>query len=277
MKIVGGIITKNAEWFLKESIESYIDLVDKLIVVDDGSVDGTLDVVASFGKKVKIIQGNFKRDKAKQRQVYVDEANIGDFILCPDSDEVFTVDNLKLVEQTIASGDYLTIAIQHLNFWKKYNTIIVGEVWDQFMQRGFKKLKNTGYYALHHSVSIDSLNYFKFAQIKNMAFAYRDKLRVHHYGYMKPEEQVYNKIAYYMRRDNPNCRRADGSIDERLIKEYTNKHPFFSNEFTHPRYGTGGLFCCGVVGNRTDKVITFSNPHPVQVAKRLDYKVRGGV
>ena len=276
MKIIGGLITKNAEWFLKESVESYIDFVDKLVVIDDYSTDNTCDILSSFGKKVNIIQKEFHRDKVKQRQAYVDAADKGDFIFCPDSDEVFTIENINTIEQAVKEGK-LTVAIQHINFWKTYNNVIRGEVWDQFHQRGFKKLANTFYSDLHYSVNIGTVNYFKFAQTKDLAYAYRDRLRIHHYGYMKPSDQVYDKVAYYMRRDNPNCRKNDGTIDEQLVKEYTSRHPFFSGNFNHPRYGSGGLFCCGTVGAKTDTITHYGHPHPLSVRKRTDYKARGGI
>ena len=48
---------KNEAEFLERSINSVIDLVDELVIVDNGSEDGSADVIADFSsrfpKKVK--------------------------------------------------------------------------------------------------------------------------------------------------------------------------------------------------------------------------------
>jgi glycosyltransferase involved in cell wall biosynthesis len=50
-KKISAICVKNEVEFLERSINSVIDLVDELIIIDDCSVDGTADVLADFSRR----------------------------------------------------------------------------------------------------------------------------------------------------------------------------------------------------------------------------------
>ena len=51
-----------------------------------------------------------------------------------------------------------------------------------------------------------------------------------------------------MKRDNPFAKTGAE------INKYTLKHPYFSENYSSPRYGNKGLYCCGKQGNNNDYV-----------------------
>lgn len=86
----------NAEQFLGEAIESALSQSlqpDEIVVVDDGSTDGSADVAASFGSKVRVVQGP-RSGVGAARQAAVTAAR-GDLVAILDADDIWESDKLK--------------------------------------------------------------------------------------------------------------------------------------------------------------------------------------
>lgn len=261
MKLISGcMITKNEAEYLKWSIESFLPYVDELIIVDDQSTDGTLDIINDFAqkhRKVRLVQGVYNGKKADQRNEYLKHAT-GKWIFCPDGDEVYTTD--QMMQLTMHWRDESSDALFHgfrlQNFWKDYRHVIHGHVWDAIMQRSFRNVPGCGYFDTHHSVSIrPGINLAKWANESGRMINFQNFF-VPHYSYTKSARQIMGKIRYYMRRDNPNC------SSEQEVNEYANAHPFFSELYTRPRYGRQGLYCCGSHGHQKDHVEWYDGDHP---------------
>ncbi len=78
------IITKNEKKDLPRCLESIKNLADEIIVVDDGSTDGTVEIAKKYGAKV------FERELdnfASQKNFAIEKAS-GDWIFSVDADEV---------------------------------------------------------------------------------------------------------------------------------------------------------------------------------------------
>jgi glycosyltransferase involved in cell wall biosynthesis len=87
----------NAAPYLKEAIESALSqsyAPHEIIVVDDGSTDGTADIARTFGSKVRLLQ-HPNRGVAASRNRGIEEAT-GDWIALLDSDDAFLKDKLLL-------------------------------------------------------------------------------------------------------------------------------------------------------------------------------------
>src|SRR6266849_1163735 len=97
MKISVVIPAYNAVPYLKETIESALSqsyAPHEIIVVDDGSTDGTADIVRSFGSQVRLLQ-HTNRGPSASRNRGIEEAT-RDWIALVDADDLFLPDKLLL-------------------------------------------------------------------------------------------------------------------------------------------------------------------------------------
>lgn len=269
VRVSGCMITKNEGEYLDQSIESFIEYVDELIIIDDRSTDNTDDIIRKWAlksDKLRIVVGTFNGDKSAQRNEYIKRAK-GEWIFCPDGDEVYTPQQMEqLSTYWHGRNDLLFLGVRLLNFWKDYKHVIHGHVWDGIMQRTFRNIEGVGYHDLHHSVSLVSgVNLAKFA-LKNGSGLIFQNFRVSHYSYTKSAVSIMKKIEYYMRRDNRSCR------TEEAVKHYAAKHPYFSERYDQQRYGDGGLDCCGTVLDVSDHVEWYAGEHPEPIKRHSNWK-----
>jgi len=91
MKLSLCLAVYNEEKNLHYPLDSAIDFVDEVIIVDGGSIDRTIEVAKSYGKKIKVINSDnpIMFHKNKQKAI---EAAKGDWILQLDADEELTAE-----------------------------------------------------------------------------------------------------------------------------------------------------------------------------------------
>jgi len=87
--LTAALITRDEAHHLANCLSSIAPVVDEIVVVDTGSVDGTPDIAASFGARV--LHEPWRDDFAHARNTGLDAAN-GEWILYIDADETFTDD-----------------------------------------------------------------------------------------------------------------------------------------------------------------------------------------
>ncbi len=78
------MIVKNEEKLLPQCLESIKDFVDKIIIVDTGSTDRTIEIAKSYG--AKIFHHPWENDFSKHRNQSISYAT-GDWIFVLDGDE----------------------------------------------------------------------------------------------------------------------------------------------------------------------------------------------
>jgi len=88
IRISAVLIVRNEESFLEGCLASIVDHVDEMVVVDTGSVDGTMAIARSFG--VKLLERQWRHDFAWARNEGLEAAS-GNWILYIDADERLTV------------------------------------------------------------------------------------------------------------------------------------------------------------------------------------------
>ncbi|MDO9028765.1 MAG: glycosyltransferase family 2 protein [Candidatus Roizmanbacteria bacterium] len=93
MKLSLCIATYNEEKNIHYPLDSALDIVDEVIIIDGGSIDKTVEIAKSYGKKIKVINSEnpIMFHKNKQKAI---EAARGEWILQLDADEELT-DELK--------------------------------------------------------------------------------------------------------------------------------------------------------------------------------------
>ena len=109
----------NCETYLAESIESILAQEHRpleIIVVDDGSTDGTPAVIRSFGDRGRgISQANAGPAAARNTGL---AAARGAFIAFNDSDDLWTPDKLAVQMALLAEKPELDFCVAHVqNFW----------------------------------------------------------------------------------------------------------------------------------------------------------------
>jgi hypothetical protein len=99
------ITTYNHEAFIAEAVQSVMDQTYtdyELIVVDDGSVDGTLEAVSRFGRKVSLIRQP-NQGVAASRNTGIQHAR-GELVAFLDGDDLWEADKLEC--QVAAAGEH---------------------------------------------------------------------------------------------------------------------------------------------------------------------------
>lgn len=98
MKVSIIVPSYNQKEFLKEAIDSALaqTVLCEVIVIDDGSTDGSLEVAKSYEPEVKVIQ-QVNKGLASARNTGIMNAR-GDYVLPLDSDDILDV---KCVERII--------------------------------------------------------------------------------------------------------------------------------------------------------------------------------
>ena len=93
------IATYNGERYIRQQIESIVcqlNVDDEIIVSNDGSTDGTLDIVKGIGdKRIKIIEGPGRKSPILNFECAL-KASKGDFIFLSDQDDVWKPDKVEI-------------------------------------------------------------------------------------------------------------------------------------------------------------------------------------
>src|SRR3989338_7466301 len=97
MKICVNIITKNSSAVLIAALRSIKKIVDELLVDDDGSTDGTVELVKKYGGKVFTSRG---KTLGQRKQGLIEKAK-GDWILILDADERVSKELKKEIKQIL--------------------------------------------------------------------------------------------------------------------------------------------------------------------------------
>lgn len=98
--------TYNRAAYLNEALDSILgqaDPPDEIIVVDDGSTDGTADVLAEYGDRIRVLnQDNAGASAARNTGAF---AATSDWLTFLDSDDLWLPDRMRLLRADLASAD----------------------------------------------------------------------------------------------------------------------------------------------------------------------------
>ncbi len=110
MRLSLCIATFNEEKNLHYPMESALDIVDEVIIVDGGSTDKTVEIAKSYGKKVRIINANNPIMFHKNKQKAIAAAR-GEWILQLDADEEITPELKQEIKDIIGYNQMKSDAI----------------------------------------------------------------------------------------------------------------------------------------------------------------------
>jgi glycosyltransferase involved in cell wall biosynthesis len=119
------IPTKNEELNLESCLKPIVGWAEKILIVDSGSTDKTIDIAHKYG--VEIFQFNYKGGWPKKRQYVLENYSFEtEWVLLLDSDEILTNSIKTEISEKInnkeVDGYYLFFNIEFLGRMLKYAT-----------------------------------------------------------------------------------------------------------------------------------------------------------
>lgn len=138
MKLSLCLITFNEEKNIHYPLDSAYNLVDEVVVVDGGSTDKTLEIVKSYGSKIKIIHTDNPKNFHINKQKAVDAAR-GEWILQLDADEELSPElKEEILNFKFQISNYSGYNIPRKN-WFLTRFLMKGGVYPDYVLRLYKK------------------------------------------------------------------------------------------------------------------------------------------
>lgn len=210
-------IVLNEEKFIQASLRSVLKRgsVNEVIIVEGAdekypradeyglSVDDThqkiVEVMEEF-REISVIyhRHGWAESKTELRQECLDLSKGYGWGLFVDGDEVWSDGAWHGLTEAIENNpDAGAVYFKHLHFWKDFNTIATGSMWDAHLFRCFRftspdlKIDFHGGEPLDDGVPVS----------KKAGRVIRDNVKLHHYGAVKEKENIQAKLEYYRKRD----------------------------------------------------------------------------
>lgn len=219
LRISVGMIAFNEEEYIEYSIRSIYEFVHEIIIIEgavqnmdhatpDGhSTDRTLSIVRNMGdpdKKIRIIHSpdRFWKDKAAMRNAYI-RLVTGNFLMTVDADEVYRRKDIQqFITGILENPRKICFPIPFLHFWKDFWHTTIGSVWNDLMPRHYR-LRGGEHYR-SHAVLSDAKGTLMNGMDRNGGYDMQSitiqGVSIFHYGYVKKQKNVTNKLQFYHRR-----------------------------------------------------------------------------
>lgn len=201
--IIGMLRIRNEARWIERVIASILPLCDRVVIMDDHSTDGTLDICRALGK-VDAFDSPFEGlDEARDKNLLLEKATAykPDWILSIDGDEILAPYSLERLRNALR-GPYACLSLRVLYLWNRE---------DQF--------RSDGVYGDFHRESVFRPNGSRFESpyggpnfhCGNVPFGARQKrdvltdVHLLHLGYLHREDRI-RKYNWYNAADPGNDR-----------------------------------------------------------------------
>ena len=118
MKLVAILRVKDEILVIEECLNKLSSLVDEIIILDNGSTDGSLDIYKSFPKIVKILN-TVGFHEGRDKRILLQEAKTRnpDWITWIDGDEIFEKNLTRSVLEKYMNSSYNKVDFKLCHFW----------------------------------------------------------------------------------------------------------------------------------------------------------------
>jgi hypothetical protein len=242
IKIVAAICVYNDYEFLSETIDSISPYVNSVHIIEGAwqtAIDSgankrsdkkTLDLIRSkLNDKVKYHPVN-KATETAQRQEAADICKgLGDFLICPDADEVFSPDSIKNVIKNINEvyykEEHFGVRLCSYNFFENFSTY-----YDGCYPRGYR---------LTSDLSCFETNHFYWPNhnrgISNYQTLDCEECKFYHFSYMRKNTNLFHVKMKFLEKEFGNNLYSQGynekdgkytiPIDKSLFKTFDKEYP----------------------------------------------------
>lgn len=131
MKLIAILRIKNAILTIEECLTNLSQLCDEIVIVDNGSTDGTLAVYKRFPKIVKIAQTRgFDESRDRNLVLALARRRRPDWLLWIDADEVFEPKLAReVLEKYMVTPGLNRVRFRMFNFWLSKEKFRVDSKW----------------------------------------------------------------------------------------------------------------------------------------------------
>ena len=131
--VIGGLVYNEANKFLQQWLEKCKLLTNKIVIIDDGSTDNSVEICSKYTSNISITNRLMTTDENKLRTILwnncVKLCKNGDYILIIDNDELLTENSIKYFEEALYTCDKFDgDAIAHIKY----------DMWNQTQYRDDK-------------------------------------------------------------------------------------------------------------------------------------------
>jgi len=193
MKLVAIVRVKNAKDTIKDCLSRLSDLCDEIIIVDNGSTDGTKKIYKKFHKIITINHTKgFNEGRDKNLLLKLAKKRNPDWILWIDQDEIFEeIASRKILDKYMNNPKVNLVQFRLFHFWlskTKYRVDGIWKTYTAFPQRFMWRNLKSAYFRnwRFHSGGIMGV-----PQPHLTSF-----IRLKHYGYTN-KRQVAKKYKFY--------------------------------------------------------------------------------
>ena len=213
-KLVAMLRVKDAIETIRECLDSLSSFADEIVVVDNGSTDGTLGVYEEYPKIVDVARTE-GFDEGRDKNLVLDMAKRRDpdWIIWIDSDEVFEERmTRKLVEQYMNQTEHTAIWFKQYHFWRDRTHYRIDDRWKPSYQRAMWQNQPGTFF------SQDKIHNSLIQGLEGQAFG--SDIRLKHYGHVT-EAATRKKYELYRQVDNPEASHWTGRDYRHMIDERT--------------------------------------------------------
>lgn len=194
-------------------------------------IEKVMKIDQELDQKITLCRYGFSSGKSEIQNYALDNVKNGmDYILAVDGDEIWKYEELdKMVAILESNPGINSMKFKMLNFWKRPDVIRFGAGWDPSPVRLFKNFPG-----IHWDIHDAPVALEDGRMIHTVGECAAPDICFFHYGYVKPEADVQNKIDFYSKRNGVEIKNAfpllEGEITQdpnatEGFKQFTGEHP----------------------------------------------------
>lgn len=210
MKITFGIIVLNGDFFLKQVLESIYPFAHAICIAEGAvkywadkgvttSTDDTNSIIDNFPdpeKKIRVVHGVYAEKTEQCRAWFNLVPEDTDYLVCNDSDEVHTPENLQKLKEYLEKEQPTSVGFKSDSFFGGFERIIGGFERDHSFKRVLKYQAGC-HYKTHRQPTLAIGNKeIAGKDITGNELYERTGITMWHGSYISPKG-VYEKLQYY--------------------------------------------------------------------------------